>query len=254
MRNVLVALLSLSVVATFAGCEYPTVQDGVDGPALGTFNTSGCKLDNASQRSLMDGNMIEAVVFETSVTIIHHDAQYQCNAEIGWELEVNGTTLILREVDKSTVVTRCMCPMDLSTTIENLAAGGKYTIQVWDEFQTRMFGEVTVDLGDCNEQCVTDEDCWAYPDLPRLDARPVGCIEGCAITPANLRSRMHQRLRLSGRLPVRVLQQRGRIGRDQSRRHDGPAHDGVRVQEQRRLPGRHGLRDDRLRVPARGRL
>ncbi|HNU69579.1 MAG TPA: hypothetical protein PKG82_10550, partial [Myxococcota bacterium] len=179
MRNVLLALLSLSVVATFAGCEYPTVQDGVDGPALGTFNTSGCKLDNASQRSLMDGNMIEAVVFETSVTIIHHDAQYQCNAEIGWELEVNGTTLILREVDKSTVVTRCMCPMDLSTTIENLAAGGKYTIQVWDEFQTRMFGEVTVDLGDCNEQCVTDEDCWAYPDLPRLDCEGRwACIKG----------------------------------------------------------------------------
>lgn len=179
MRHVLLALVSLSVVAVFAGCDYPTVGDGVEGPALGAFNTSGCKLESAQQRSLMDGNMIEAVVYETSVTIIHHDAQYQCNADISWELEVNGSTLILREVDKSTVVTRCMCPMDLSTTIENLAVGGKYTIQVWDEFETRMFGEVTVDLGDCNAQCVTDEDCWSYPDLPRLDCEGRwACIQG----------------------------------------------------------------------------
>lgn len=179
MHNLKIIGLTLVVAISMAGCVFGTEQNS-EGPVLGDAATSGCKVESGlTLRSLIDGNMIEAVAYDTSATIIHHDAQYQCNADISWEMEINGEELTLREVDKSVEVVRCMCPVDLSININNLTPGKTYHVTVWDEFETKMFGEVWVTVGDCGQQCTVAEDCWAYPDLPTLDC--VGnwaCIEG----------------------------------------------------------------------------
>lgn len=181
MRTSLLVALSGFLALAVSGCIFPDeqVQDG-SGPVIGLTQSSGCMVGDALQnRSLVDGNMIEAVARDTSVTVIHHQALYQCDAEILWELQVNGTELLLREVDKSDRVTNCMCPMDLSVTVDNLTPGLEYHIQIWDEFETRMYGEVRVVIGDCDAMCVTDEDCWNYPDMPRLDCEGNwACVNG----------------------------------------------------------------------------
>jgi len=180
MSNFKLFGMTVVLALSLSGCLFETPETAIDGPVLGEAATSGCKIESAlTTRSLLDGNMIEGIAYDTSVTIIHHDAQYQCNADISWEMEVNGQELVLREVDKSLEVTRCICPVDLSINIDNLTPGKTYHVTVWDEFETKMFGEVYVTVGDCNVQCVEAADCMAYDDMPRLDC--IGnwaCIDG----------------------------------------------------------------------------
>ncbi len=180
MRTLRIFALAAALAMTMAGCIFDSPETTTDGPVLGDAGTSGCKLESGlTPRSLIDGNMIEAIAYDNAVTIIHHDAQYQCNADISWELQINGEELLLREVDKSVEVTRCMCPVDLSIDINNLTAGKTYHVTVWDEFETKMFGEVWVTVGNCDAQCVVPEDCWNYPELPRLDCPGNwACLEG----------------------------------------------------------------------------
>ncbi|MBP7381971.1 hypothetical protein KBA39_06180 [Myxococcota bacterium] len=179
MRSLWILGLTVVVAVSIGGCVFETNEDG-NGPILGEALTSGCKIESGlTQRSLIDGNMIEAIVSDNSVTIIHHNAQYQCNADISWEMQIDGDELLLREVDKSVEVTRCICPMDLSITIDNLTEGKTYHVTVWDEFESKQFGEVWVTLENCDAQCVVPEDCWNYPDLPRLDCPGNwACLQG----------------------------------------------------------------------------
>ncbi len=162
-----------------------TVTDGddTDAPRLRNTVQSACKEQPGTKLARSDqaipaDNPIEAIVnFDNSVTLIHHDAHYQCNAEIVFALEADGTELELREINASDEATNCMCYMDLMAEIDNLQRDRTYHIRVVDEFRTQLFGEVWVTIEDCDTQCETSADC-PYYDLPTPDC--VGnwaCIE-----------------------------------------------------------------------------
>ena len=183
-----VALMSCTASdLNFSGnTDGDTVTDGddADGPQLRNTVQSACKEQPGTKlargdQSIPADNPIEAIVnFDNSVTLIHHDAQYQCNAEIVFALEANGTEIELREINVSDQATNCMCYMDLLADIDNLQRNRTYHIRVVDEFRTKVFGEVWVTIEDCDTQCRTSADC-PYYELPTPDC--IGnwaCIEG----------------------------------------------------------------------------
>ncbi len=179
MRTIKLIISSSLLALMLVGCGPVVPELTTEGPALGDVVSSGCKAGDTVKRSLIDGNPIEAIAYETSATIIHHDAMYQCNADIMFEMTVNGEELTLREVDKSVEVTRCMCPVDLSITLNNLTPGKTYHVMIYDEFETKMFGEVWITIGNCEQTCQSDSDCFQYSDMPRLDCPGNwACIEG----------------------------------------------------------------------------
>ncbi|RJO65935.1 MAG: hypothetical protein C4523_14705 [Myxococcales bacterium] len=193
MKKLFGVVLAMWAALIFMGClettltnDRPEDGDTPDDPAIGDVNNSGCKADDPAPMargtnadgSMPDFNPIEAVVHGDSVTIVHHDAVYQCGAEIQFALRVDGTDLTLTENDVSTEVTRCVCPIDLSVELLNLKPGLVYHVEVWNEFHTELFGAVDVSLDDCDNQCRTADDCWAM-DLPVPQC--VGdwaCVEG----------------------------------------------------------------------------
>ncbi len=197
-RSIL-TMLALLLLLSLYGCLETGLGDGTDpddngDPALGDVNTSGCK-DGTAKEAKHNGNawdeddvdyngVIKAKVGKNSVTIMHLDAVYQCEAEIIYMLEASGSNLILTEVDSSDVQTYCTCAFDLSVDILNLTEGREYHAEVWNADKTVMFGSVDFIPGDCSEyeECTSDDDCWrimeeqglAIPDCEGYFA----CVEG----------------------------------------------------------------------------
>jgi len=193
-------VLAMLLLLSLYGCLETGLGDGTGAdngdPALGDVNNSGCK-DGTAKEAKHNGNgwdeedtdaeyngVIKAQVGDGSVTIMHLDAVYQCEAEIIYMLEASGSNLILTEVDSSETQTYCTCSFDLSVDILNLTNGRTYHAEVWNADKTIMFGEVDFTPGDCSQydECVTDEDCWkimeeegmAWPDCEGNFT----CIEG----------------------------------------------------------------------------
>jgi|GEM_PF-981171 len=166
------------VYAIFAyGCLQTTVEQNTDGDVddkltLGEIASTGCK-DQPAAKVREDGtsspvvNPIEAIAENGVVTIVHHDAEYQCDANVIFMLQADGENLTLTEVPEVDVVTDCKCFMDLSVELLNLTEGKIYHIEVWNQHHNVLFGSVDVKLGDCPEelQCETVEDCYRS-DLP----------------------------------------------------------------------------------------
>ncbi len=133
------------------------------------------------------GGAIKAQVHENWVRILHMDASYQCEAEIIYMLEANGSELILTEVDSSNVETYCTCNFDLSVDILGLTPGQRYHAEVWNENKSEMFGEVEFTVGDCDiyeKECSYDYECWEYfeemgGEMPMIDCEgDFACVEG----------------------------------------------------------------------------
>jgi hypothetical protein len=181
MKQFKLSLLLMLAVLLLAGCwdtqlGQPEADGDTpdDGPRLSDTDSSGCKVGNLMPRGGStdpdDGvtvpldNPIEAIAHQDRITIKHHDAIYQCDADIIFTLQAKENVLILTEVDRSDMVADCLCPIDLSVDILDLTPG-IYTIEVWDEFHETLFGRVTVRLGDCPDQCETAHDCYNL-DIP----------------------------------------------------------------------------------------
>ncbi len=188
MKKAILCTLLLSLALVFSGCLETTINPGTTDdpndpnsttdPTLGDTEQSACKDDlSARQREGWNEtdpglpypyNPIEAQIHGKNVTIFHHDAYYQCGAEIAFALEADGRDLLLREIDTANDVTDCMCFIDLSVELQNLT-DGTYHIEVWDEFKDTLFGEVNVTIGECPDVCETDADC------ARIGAQPIDC-------------------------------------------------------------------------------
>lgn len=175
MRKFAIWSLVLAYALLAYGCLETTVNntedgDTDDGPALGEFASTGCKTDvSAKFKRAEDGagepmmvNPIQAKVENGVVTVIHHDAEYQCDANVIFMLQADEDTLVLTEVPEVDVVTDCKCTMDLSVDIINLLEGKVYHIEVWNQYHTVLFGTVDVKIGECPEelQCDTAFDCY----------------------------------------------------------------------------------------------
>lgn len=207
MKRIQLSLLALLSALLILGCwdtqlGQPPEEDGDENdPSLSDTDSSGCKNDLAPRKGEGKGdgngrgngpawddtlppgvNPIQAQVRNGVVTVTHHNAVYHCDADIIFMLQAKGERLILTEVDRSGMVTDCICPMDLSVDILNLTPG-IYHIEVWDQYHSEMFGQVTVRLGDCPDQCQTDYDCLGgvYMELPpeaMWCPGRIGCLDG----------------------------------------------------------------------------
>lgn len=131
---------------------------------LGEVTQSECKDDMPDYMEDADDEVgmpapISANVHGDIVTVFHHNAYYQCAAEIAFNLRMNQNLIKLIEIDEGEMAADCMCFMDLSVDIEGLERGKEYEIEVWDEAEEELFGRVIVRLDNEGETCRTAQDC-----------------------------------------------------------------------------------------------
>jgi hypothetical protein len=162
---------------------------GQDDLALQGSSQSACKTNSgdALSKSTTENGGVSIGVLEyakdgDAITIYHIDALQPCEARIEFDLEVRGREIILREIDRASADSQCMCRMDLQATIANLSEGGTYLVKVYNEDMSFLFGTLEITGGEpCELECRAADDCWdrniAHPDCGGGWA----CLEGYCV-------------------------------------------------------------------------
>jgi len=150
-------------LALFGGCASTELQQPEqDNIGLAGGSQSECKAFGGSADESVEARVAGEVTIETHHTwalLSHTDVVYNCAADISFELQVDGTTLIITEVDNNTTAARCVCPLDLEVKIMNLVEGTTYRVMLYNEDHSILFADKSFRMEECNDQCVTAEDC-----------------------------------------------------------------------------------------------
>ena len=125
------------------------------------------------------GGWAEFVGGRNRIDVFHYGAVVQCAAEMTFRMTMQGAEIVLHEVDQAEEQVRCVCSMDLQTSVRNLAPG-QYYIELWNQDHTVLFGADQVYVGSQANQCSADWDCWEImPDEALPDCHgDYRCIQG----------------------------------------------------------------------------
>ena len=76
---------------------------------------------------------------ENSIGIKHQGIYDHCEAIWCFEMEVTTENkIIIKEIDKSTSLSWCVCRFDISTSIVNIYSGLRYEIEIWNDDMTEL--------------------------------------------------------------------------------------------------------------------
>jgi len=204
MRHLSVLLAAwLAAIGLVLGCTSNLESgSGTGDPTVGDVEQSQCKSDQQQARLLArqldegdpegtgdaDGSdlTVGALHYElngSNVTIYHIDSLCPCDAIMAFDLEVLGNHMTLTEVDHAGTGNECLCRMDLAVTIDGLKQDETYTLDVYNQDHSILFGtlEIRFDNNECPIECVVDSDCWelglAVPDC----AGDFVCVENLCL-------------------------------------------------------------------------
>ena len=179
-QELLWAVVMVAGISLLGGCASTELQQPVtEDIGLSGGSQSECKAFGGSEQGA--DQVAGSVAIETHHTwasVIHENVVYNCAADITFDLEVRGSTLIITENDINTMPADCVCPFDVRVKVMNLVEGATYRLMLYNEDHSILFADKTFRMEECENQCVTPDDCEALDiDQPACEGQWT-CNEG----------------------------------------------------------------------------
>ena len=167
LKNRPLAMLAMATLAALllwscGEAAAPLDQIGLSGGVQGQCENFDARSVGADPMDQLIGE-VSIEVTHNWAKVVHSNVVYNCAAQIRFELEVQGSTLVITEMDDSTQQADCLCPIDLEVQVVNLACNTTYGVQLFNEDHTLMFANKTFKTNACPDdtwQCVTAQDCY----------------------------------------------------------------------------------------------